>query len=363
MTGRFLTELRMRKPILTEPLNHRNFALCKERLESLARMLPPESAILIVGPSHCGKSFLLAYFISFLLQSTFANSEPRYKPVIGFTAQTSREGRTAPKFALHELLEDVGHPFFQPHLLDGKESPYRPTIRYDETFCLRALKSALHAANVSVVVADDAHYLVRSKDESFKASLLESFKSLITPRTTLVMCGGYELADVALSHRAHFATRVIMIHLPRYQCTEVDQAEWLGVLGDFSRSPMLRLDDPDLLVSNSAKLLHECHGVVGLLEKRLIDAQALADARDTALSATVLEETRPTMSAWETIRNDIGKGESMLGMKIADVVPPTDLRRNEAVEKKPASRKQESAQTRRAPFERIPRRTQPAVKT
>lgn len=362
MSGRFLSELQMRRPMLTDPLNHRNFNSCKSKLESLGMMLPPECVILIVGPSHCGKSFLLGYFVSFLLKNTFVHANPLHTPVIGFTAQTSREGRTAPKFALHELLEDVGHPFFQPQQIDGSNSLYRPSIRYDETFCLRALKSALHAAHVSAIVADDAHNLVRSKDESFKSSLLESFKSLVTPRTTLIMCGGYELADVALSHRAHFATRIITIHLPRYTDAEADREAWLGVLGAFSASKLLRLDDPDLLVRNSSRLLHECHGTIGIVEKRLIETQVLADARGTAISESLLEETRPLNSAWSTIRNDITKGEELFASKVADDVDLADKIKQGGQDETRKADGKSARTTRRSPFERVPRRTQPDIK-
>ena len=360
MTGRFLAELQMRRPILTDGLNHRNFSQAKAKLEALGRMLPPESVILIVGPSHSGKSFLLGYFVAFLIKQAFANADPRHKPVIGFTALTSREGRTTPKFALHELLEDVGHPFFQPHITEGIASPYRPSIRYDETFCLRALKSALHMANVSAVVGDDAHYLVRSKDENFRSALLESLKSLITPRTTLVLCGGYELADVALAHRAHFATRIFTIHLPRYMATPEDTEEMLEILAAFSRSPRLRLVDPDLLVRNVARFLHECHGTVGLVEKRLIDAQAVADAKNTLLSDDELEQTRPTQSAWSAIRNDIEKGEKLLSSLVTDEVQKVDPAKDET-SRQPGNAG--NGKTRRAPFERVPKRTQPDVRT
>lgn len=353
----------MRKPILTPTINHRNFRLCKGKLESLGRMLPPETAILIVGPSHSGKSLLLGYLISSLLEHAFAKADPRHTPIIGFTAQTSREGRTAPKFALHELLEEVGHPFFQPNLLDGGKPTYRPSLRLDETFSLRALKQSLHIANVSLVAADDGHNLVRSKDESFKASLLESFKSLITPRTSLVMCGGYELAEVALAYRAHFASRVIIIHLPRYSDSETDHQEWLIALGEFSRSPLLRLANPDLLVSNSRKLLHECHGVIGLLEKRLVDAQANADARGADLSQQDLDETTPTTAAWDTIHNDIAKGESLLGTKVGAIELPPPPAHTELKATPNKNKKKRSTRLKRGPYERVPRRTQPAVKT
>lgn len=214
-----------------------------------------------------------------------------------------------------------------------------------------------------MVAGDDAHYLVRSKDESFRSSLLESFKSLVTPRTTLVLCGGYELAEVALAHRAHFATRVILIHLPRYSLDTGGEEEWLVVLAEFSRSPLLRLADPNLLVTNSRALLHDCHGVVGLLEKRLIDAQSNADARGAALSQVDLDETKPTAVAWQTIRNDILAGEALIGTKVGAIeLPPESTRKEPKPKQRPRSNKQRT-RTNRKPFERTPRRTRPVVKT
>jgi len=364
---RFFQELAMREPKLTDVIEHRNFRFCLDQLKGIFRLCPTEAAILIVGPTNGGKSQLLAYLVSFLISEIYQCVGPNDRAVIGFSAMTTRQGHTTPKFALHELLEDVGHPFFQLEPISTETAQYRPAIKTDETFCLRALKGAIHSRNVMTAVVDDAHYLVRTKDEEYKASLLEAMKGVITPQTTLVLAGGYELAQVAMAYRTHFAERLLIVHLPRYGKNKSDATEWRRVVATMSQSPKLRLDSQNLLIDEADRLRHECHGVVGILEKRLVLAQAFADACHTTISAEVLNQTRPTALQWDTTEADIKSGEKLLGTRVElidvpqspnSTTPSTGVKVNGAGKHKEGTWKKHAR-----PFERRPRRAQPAVRT
>ncbi len=361
----------MRKPMFGDAINHRNFKICLSQVLRLADLLPPETIILIVGPSHSGKSTLLGYLVAYLLKHVFTKCGPRERPIIGTTAQTSREGRTTPKFVLHELLEEVGHPFLQMAPVFNGNKLYTPALKFDETWSLRALKSALHAAGVRVVLIDDAHYLVRAKDEAFKSSLLESLKSLVTPITTLVLSGGYDLAEVALANRAHLSSRIITVHVPRYGDSEEDLEIWAGIIGNMSESSLISLDHPDLLLTNAEALRYDCHGDIGVLEKRLVKMLVAASAHGTSISADIIAETRPTSVEWNAMRLDIEKGETLLGTTVG-VVEISDPEQNEETKtSKPDEKgkngkgnqgdtKNKQSKNQR-PFERAPTRTQKAV--
>jgi energy-coupling factor transporter ATP-binding protein EcfA2 len=365
---RFFQELAMRKPKLTDVIEHRNFRFCLDVLKGIFRLCPTEAAILLVGPTNGGKSQLLAYLVSFLIHEIYQGAGPNDRSVIGFSAMTTRQGHTTPKFALHELLEDVGHPFFQQEPISTEAAPlYRPAIKTDETFCLRALKGAFHSRNVKVAAVDDAHYLVRTKDEQYKASLLEAMKGVITPQTTLVLAGGYELAQVAMAYRTHFAERLLIVHLPRYGKNKSDTTEWRRVVATMGQSPKLRLRSPNLLTDEADRLRHECHGVVGILEKRLVLAQAFADACRTPISAKVLNQTRPTALQWETTEADIKRGEKLLGTRVELIdVPqsPNSITPSTSAKASGAGKHTKGTWKKGArPFERKPKRTQPAVRT
>ncbi|MEY2116223.1 MULTISPECIES: AAA family ATPase [Rhodanobacter] len=357
----------MRKPKLTDVIEHRNFRFCLDELEGIFRLCPTEAAILLVGPTNGGKSQLLAYLVSFLMNEIYQGVGPNDRALIGFSAMTTRQGRTTPKFALHELLEDVGHPFFQLEPISNEAPLYRPAIKTDETYCLRALKGAFHSRNVKAAIVDDAHYLVRTKDEEYKASLLEAMKGVITPQTTLILAGGYELAEVAMAYRTHFAERLLIVHLPRYGKSPSDINEWRRVVATMGQSPKLRLGSTHLLIDEADRLRHECHGVVGILEKRLIRAQSYADACHTPISAEVLKQTRPTALQWDTTEADIKSGEKLLGTRVELIdIPqsPNSIAPSTSAKASGAGKHTKGTWKKGArPFERKPRRAQPAVRT
>ena len=370
---RFFCELAMREPKLTGVIDHRNFRICRDELKELFRLCPTEAAVLLVGPTHCGKSQLLAFLVKFLCDEIYRDAGANDRPVIGLSAMTTREGRTTPKFAMHELLEDVGHPFFQIEPVSTAGVLYRPLIRTDETYCLRALKSALHARNVQAIMVDDAHYLVRTKSEEFRASLLEALKGLVTPRSTLVLAGGYELANVAMAYRTHFAERLLVVHLPRYGKTRADAAEWRNIVAIFAQATKLDLESPGLLDDRADRLRYECHGVVGVLEKRLLRAQAYAAARGEQISAKVLDATRPADVTWQATEADILSGEKLLGTQVdvRDIplsvnlsapVPESKSSETPKAKGKGQPRKKSAARKPR-PFERKPKRALPKVRT
>lgn len=355
----------MRRPIFGETIDHPIFKVCLSQLRQLGDLLPPETIILIVGPSHAGKSTLLGYFVAHLQNEVFRKCGAREVPIIGATAQTTREGRTAPKFILHELLEDVGHPLLQMPLLFDDDRLYKPAIKLDETWCLRSLKSALHAAAVRSVLIDDAHYLVRVKDEHFKSSLLESFKSVVTPITTLVLSGGYELAKVALANRAHLSSRIIVVHVPRYRNTPEDLLNWKAIISKLSKSPRVKLEHPDLLASNAAELLYECHGGIGVLEKRILNMVIVAGSHGTPITKAILAETRPTSAAWEAVRLDIENGEKLLGTKVGivstDAATASSSKNSNASKNSHSKQSRNKKRKRQRAFERKATRTQKAL--
>lgn len=362
---RFFRELAMRKPKLTGIVDHRNFRVCLNELKELFRLGPTEATVLLVGPTHAGKSQLLAYLASFLQTEIYRDAAENDRPMIGCSAITTRQGRTAPKFALQELLEDVGHPFFQIDPLSAGEPLYKPAIRTDETYSLRALKGAFHSRNVIVVMIDDAHYLVRTRDEEYKAALLEALKGLVTPRTTLLLVGGYELASVALAYRTHFAERLLVVHMPRYGKSKCDRDEWRRVVANFAESNALKLNPPTLLSDVADRLRLESHGVIGILEKRLIRAEAYAVARGKKISAETLDATRPIDAQWQITEADITAGEKLLGTRVG----VSDIFMDAALDVAPAelpprkTRKRARGIKKQRPFERAPRRSLPAVHT
>lgn len=349
MKSNYVVTLERSKPPLIDYVAHSSLMSCLNQAISFCRIDGGNSLLLIVGPSHAGKSALLSLLSRHLSAEVFSTDSPDYMHVIGATALTSREGRTTPKYIYSTLLEDLQHPLFYTDHLESS-ADYRPNIRFDETFLLRRLRSSMEARDTRFTMLDEGQYLVRAKDADFKASLLESLKSLVTPRSSLIMAGGYELAEVVLSARAHLAARTIVLHLSRYKNSPEDKEQWLAILKAYSVSSCLRLSQPDLLIRN-ADLLHEqCHGVVGMLEKRLIACKMRSESNDAAIDTAILTATAPSQNAWNTMQVDIAHGEEVLSAYEVGVAPT-------AKKPRPAPKKKNGAR----PFTRKSQRSRAKV--
>ena len=349
MKSHYVLALEKVKPPLIDFVGHNHLMECLNQAISFCSIEGGNSILLIVGPSHAGKSALLSQLSGYLYTQQFQQHTPDLMHVIGATAQTSREGRTTPKYIYSALLEDLQHPLFYNQHLERPED-YRPWIRFDETFMLTRLRRSMEVRDTRFTILDEGQYLTRAKDPEFKASLLESMKSLVTPRSSLIMAGGYERVDVALSIRAHVAIRVIVLHLGRYKDTPEDRQAWLQILKAYSLCPLLRLSREDLLITHADLLLEQCQGVLGMLEKRLIACKMLSDARGVPIDEATIEATAPPQLSWNTMRADIEHGESILAAYQAPV---------EGKPKPPVSKaKKKSA---KPPFFRNAKRSHPQV--
>lgn len=306
----FITESLRQKPMFTSVLTHREFICALRQLNAIGRLRPQATIVIVTGPSNAGKSMLLRCFAEFLLNEVFPCVDKNFRPVIGASAQTSRDGRTTPKYMLSELLADLGSPL---HDLQKLMSVGYAAGRYlDETAYLRLLRHGMIACGTEYVLIDEGNFLVRTKDPLYKSSLVESLKGLVSSVTTLVLFGGYELLQAALTHRSHLASRKIVINLGRYKENPDDLSEWRGIIQRMSASPLLSLSDPNLLIDKARPLLVECHGVIGILEKRLIRCIAMAESQGSSITDEIIAATEPTQDEWDTIRNDIASGEKAL---------------------------------------------------
>ena len=325
MKSNYVIALEKTKPPLIDYVGHDTLMDCLNQAISFCRLDGGNSLLLIVGPSHAGKSALLSLLAGYLCTEVFPQQSPDLMHVIGATALTSREGRTTPKYIYSTLLEDLKHPLFYTEHLETPQD-YRPSIRFDETFLLRTLRRSMEVRDTRFTMLDEGQYLARAKDPGFKASLLESMKSLVTPSSSLIMAGGYELAEVVLSARAHLAARTIVLHVGRYKDTPEDKNHWLQILKAYSSSPSLHLSSADLLITHADLLLEQCHGVLGILEKRLIACKMRSEALGVPIDDAILAATTPSQHAWDTMRADIAHGEEVLAAyesSLASAARPT----------------------------------------
>ena len=351
MISDFVSDLSQVKPPLGDFIAHRRFLNCTKEAISFAKIASGNSILFIVGPSQSGKSALLSHLAISLIDDVFREESGNFIHAAGATALTSREGRTAPKYIYKTLLEDLRHPLYYTESLPTPNS-YRPSRSDDEASLLISLRRALRFRDTRFVFVDESQYLVRAKDPEFKASLLESMKSLVTSKTTLVIAGGYESAEVALSMRAHLAVRLVVVHLGRYTDSDSDKQEWLQLLHTVSASPALNLSRPDLLTSHADSLRMECVGVYGVLEKRLISCKIRSESLGVPIDEAILASTCLSQSAWDAMHADIVAGEAVL----AGRDPATEQKEDASGNATPSDQRTRGGNNRLKPFQRAARR-------
>lgn len=311
----FLTDLLSFSPKLTGIIAHPVFDECLRELHEFARFDQGGSLILVTGPSQAGKSMLLRSFVEFLHGEIFVEEVERELPVIGAAAQTAWEGRSVPKYVYEMLLGDAGSPLHDVQKMIASLG-YTPSKSTTEERLLLALTRAMRALNVRYVLVDEAQFLARSKDERFKSSLVESLKSLITYDRTVVLVGGYEIAGVVLEQREHLATRPYVIHMRRYRNETDDFKAWLQVMKKFHESSYLHFEDDRVLLDAAPKLIEECHGQVGQLQTRLLEAKFKAGAKGMPITREILSECRQRDEQWKAIRNSILAGDRILDNRV-----------------------------------------------
>nr|WP_082878864.1 AAA family ATPase [Luteibacter rhizovicinus] len=345
----FLRTLEMIQPAFSGTLVHRNFRVKRKELTSLVAALPQATIVCLVGPAHVGKSMLLKHFVRHMRENVFLEVPDQFSPMIGASALVSRDARTTPKYLYSELQADLGNPFFSPF---GPGFPVgKDRLPGDETSLLRSLRAGLVVRDTRVVIVDEGDYIVRTKDPAFASLLVESLKSLVTPRTTLCIAGGYDLANAMLG-RAHVAARKVLIHVPSYSLSNEDRKCWRSIVASIGRSTRFSPSARILLTGESDRLLEDSNGVIGILEKRLTHALAIASANDSDLSRTILGLSDPTELEWNTVRADIERGAKLIGRKGTEC---SDTRSGSEASK--SLNKNAAKRKKTKPFERGPKRS------
>jgi|GEM_PF-4876404 len=345
MTTPFLQSALSRKPLFTETLGLPNFMDPLNELMELARLLPESKIGIVVGPTNAGKTQLLCTLAHFAINEVFRDVPDWMVPVIGAKAFVPDGIRSSPRYLIEKLLEDIGHVLFDPRKNPRAHST-RSKVAAGGLVC--ALEHAMEASGTKLVLIDEGDNLVRAKSDDFKARLLEALKCLTYGGALPIIFGGYELAEVALSIRPHLAARIIPIHVRPYGKSSSDRRAWASLVSAMAASPSLKIPDPTLLNEMADELLVGCHGLIGLLESVLIDAQIKSSSSDKGITRKIILKSLPKSVAWAAIATDVRHGKRLM-----------DDHFDPAVKPKASTVKKGADNAAKRSFERSPRRTHP----
>lgn len=349
----FECDLRRISPRLTGVINHRNFEAAEVFLRTFCDNVGGGNIIAVIGPSNCGKSLLLSRLTQYLREVVFKNASPDSTPVIGAFVLPSNDTRVTPKYVIQMLLSDAGHPLFDPVKLAASKYQGNGKVRTESDY-LRLLRNLFSISKIEFAMLDDAQSVARTKNKEFASTLLEALKVLSGPGQNLVLTGGYELLGPLLAHRAHLAARVTIVHLAPYEGPE-DYLVWMGIIMAIELENPHGIGENGALRDCSKELYLQCHGCIGLLDKRLQQVIARAAASRAPITAELIRSTKPTQAEWDTIAADLELGKAALA-RVADVITPgvspspTVSPQTETV--RPAKKKRSS----NPPFQRKPAR-------
>ena len=311
-------------------------------------------AILLLGPTQCGKSIILQEVTQALTQA-FRDERPGAKSIISLQVETVSEGRAKPKWLGIQLLKELDHPIYKHIGAFDEDEHYFPSKGRDEAMIRTALKEGFGGRYTRRTCLDEVHLLTRTKDPELRAAILESIKSTCAIDRTLIAAGGYEMAYKGLFDSAHFCGRVVPFDFGSYSSDDPEHKKsWLRILKTYSGH--MELDPPSLLVDHAADLLRVNNGTLGLLDKHLWQSSIQAKAQGKPVDVGILRACAPPEKERAAIALDIKKGKEAL-QPSAGFSPVTDRTANNAQETA-----KDPPQTRRKgrsapPFERNPNRS------
>lgn len=306
-------------PRLIGVVGHRNFIATEAFLRTFCENIGGGNIIAIIGPSNCGKSLLLLRLAKHLREVVFKAAKPESTPIIGAFVLPSNDSRVTPKYVIQMLLGDARHPLYDPVKLE--QSRHRGSAgSKTEADHLKLLRNLFSISRIEFVLLDDAQSIARTKNEEFGATLLEALKVLSGPGQNLVLTGGYELLGPLLAHRAHLAARVTIVHLAPYE-GEADYGAWQSIIKAIEKANPHGIGEGGALRSCSRELYIQCHGCIGVLDKRLQQVIAYAAACNESITAKLIRAVKPVQAEWSTIAKDIELGKAALA-QVSDVITP-----------------------------------------
>ncbi|CRD59160.1 AAA family ATPase [Stenotrophomonas maltophilia] len=321
-------------PRLVGVVGHRNFIATEAFLRTFCENIGGGNIIAIIGPSNCGKSLLLLRLAKYLREVVFKDAHPESTPVIGAFVLPSNDSRVTPKYVIQMLLGDARHPLYDPLKLE--QSRHRGSSgSKTEADHLKLLRNLFSISRIEFVLLDDAQSIARTKNEEFGATLLESLKVLSGPGQNLVLTGGYELLGPLLAHRAHLAARVTIVHLSPYE-GEADYVAWQGIIRAIENANPHGIGENGALRACSRELYVQCHGCIGVLDKRLQQVIAYAAACNASVTPKMIRAVKPAQAEWSTIAKDIELGKAALA-QVPDVISPGAHHSDSTIEGAPST--------------------------
>jgi energy-coupling factor transporter ATP-binding protein EcfA2 len=290
----------------------------KDQLLEAIMESPPNSIVIVLGPTGVGKTTLLAK-IRQLLGATAAGEAPAEPACLAVVAMeaTPPESRTFSwRSHFKRLLLEMNDPLVDckrrvhaadraPQMMAAYPNDRGVTADYHY-----AVEQALRYRRPSAVLIDEAQHLFalasgRSLEDQFNV-----VKALANRCNTVhVLCGTYDLLRIR-NLSGQLSRRSIDIHLPRYDVAKVADRRTFGKILQTFAEQMPLPEQPDL-TRHWEYLYERSIGCVGILKDWLVKAFSTAVRRSApTLSLKHLEKYALSVSQCDRLIEEATRGEA-----------------------------------------------------
>jgi energy-coupling factor transporter ATP-binding protein EcfA2 len=357
----------------TYTMAHPRLVAARDALLNAIHEVPPNSLILVLGPTGVGKTTLrmkIEQLLAAELQSVLER-DPARLPVVSVECIAPDSGSFNWRDHFRRFLLQMEEPLVDykitpaaPVRIGTRATRFLPSERAVGVEYRHAVEQALRFRRPVAVLLDEAQHMARMGSGRRLSEQLDVLKSLANRTHTVhVMIGTYEL--LAFRHlSAQLSRRSLDLHFPRYQAEQSDQWQaFRTVVRSFARQ--LPLAEPPQLLREADYLYERSIGCVGILKDWLMRVLASLARRNAAsLTHRDLQVHALSVAQCETMLTEIAEGERRLQESPTDRsrlrtrlgLPPQEHARDEAAgQRVDLPRKSPSIrQVRRTPGHRRP---------
>lgn len=305
----------------THTMAHPQLVAARDALMNALHEVPPNSLILVLGPTGVGKTTLRAKIEQLLiaeLQSVLEH-DPGRLPVVSVECVAPDSGNFSWRDHFRRLLLHMEEPLVDykckpaaPICSDERGVHFMPSPRAVGAEYHHAVERALTYRRPMAVLLDEAQHLARMGSGRRLSDQLDVLKSLANrTRTVHVLIGTYELLAFR-SLSAQLSRRSLDLHFPRYRAD--DPAEWRTfrmILRSFAAQ--LPLAEPPDLLQEQEYLYERSLGCVGILKDWLMRALVSVARRNApSLTRKDLQAHALSVTQCETMLTEVVEGETQL---------------------------------------------------
>ncbi len=289
----------LRDSIANAKVRHLHFDQTIRAAVSQMTFAVPGTVLALVGPTRVGKSTA----IRAAAKQVFPRMEDGYIPYVIVDCSRTDAGFMSMRYLTLDLLGQLEHPFYGP-------SSGKSRVSQTETNARLALRRAVKHRETKLIIVDEAHHLLRIKNNGGREAALESLKCLGNETgAVIVLVGGYELLKGCFCS-AHFNGRLTLIEFPRYGTSDLQMEQFESILATFDQ--LLPWEKGNSLLSMSDLVYDGTLGSCGLISSWVLAALAKMDASGaTRLRKEHFRNVR-YLQQLDAIASEIDYGESVL---------------------------------------------------